>query len=196
MGVQEAGEKPALNWDSIKFKAQSLLRQGSDGARVNDQGKANAEQTGMNTEQTPGQPAANNTTTPTSDPAEAMALVRRVFSSPDGTISDADRSAVVSMLTANTSLSEADATRQVQEWEQTARKARQEYESMKVEAEQKARSAAAATAKLLANAAWLAFVATVLAASAAMVGAHLGGPRESVRGNRVREPGGMAGATV
>jgi len=44
-----------------------------------------------------------------------------------------------------------------------------------VEAEQKARAATAAVAKALANAAWVAFIATVLAASSAMLGAYIGG---------------------
>lgn len=223
---------PGFDWDAIKFKAESLLKQGTgtadtavpgagkptpdagaaanqhpafeptaaaSGANGNDQGgKAdNGKEPAQATVQSNPTPAKDGNATgaevrssrlgtesgrQTND--EAMVLIGRVFGSPTGTINEADRAALVSMLTARTSLNQEEATQMVQQWEKTAQKAREQYQALKVEVEEKARAAAAAAAKALADAAWIAFVATILAASAAMLGAHLGGPRLSAQERR------------
>jgi hypothetical protein len=109
------------------------------------------------------------------DPDEAMESITRVFSSPTGTVSDADRTSLIAQLVASAGLSQADAERQVQHWEQVAAKAKEQFAAMKADAERTAREEAASAAKSLSAAAWLAFVATALAATAAMLGAHVGG---------------------
>ena len=120
---------------------------------------------------------------PTND--DAMSLIGRLFSNPTATVTESDRSAVVSLLTARAAMTNDEATQMVHQWEQTAQNARDQYQAFKAEAEQKARTAAAASAKALADAAWIAFVASVLAASAAALGAHLGGPRLTTDERRV-----------
>ena len=148
-GIAQA---PAFNWDTIKFQAQSLLK----GAQAPSAGADS---------QAPSHATAD----------DSLALLGRLFANPGTALTDEDRSAVVSMLAANAGLSHDEAVKQEQQWEAAAQKAARAYEERKTEMEAKARAAAASAAKTLADAAWLAFAASILAASAAMLGAYLGG---------------------
>lgn len=155
-----------FSWDSIKSRAQALVKQGEE--RMGKDSPASA--VGMPA--TTGVVPANGAVA--RDPEEVMALVGRIFSNPEGTMNEEDRSSLVGLLVVNTSLSQEEAGKQVQLWERSAQKAKARYEAFKVEAEKRARNLAAATAKLLSDAAWIAFVATVLGASAAILGGHCG----------------------
>jgi hypothetical protein len=124
--------------------------------------------------------------------ADSLALMKRVFGAPGGALSEQDRSAVVAMLTGTAGLSQEEATKQVQAWENARQQASAEFESLKAEAERKARAAAATAAKTLADAAWIAFVASILAGSAAMLGAHLGGRKNVRLTKHQRHPEGAA----
>ncbi len=222
-------EGPRFDWDSIKYRAESLLRRGGvaqNGANANrssagGQGAAqdangaarNAQANGTqpNASTTPGTAgtatAANGATangavagasehgdvrigydgTRSSDDrdnggAEPMALVGRIFGDASGgSLSDSDRSALTSMLTSDAGMSQEDATRQIQLWEREAQQARQRFQALKDQAEQKARDAAATTARTLSDAAWAAFATAVLTASAALFGGHLGSSRSARR---------------
>ena len=172
------GGMPGYSWESIKSRALALVQQGSEKMPAQSPAPATpatvpGAPVGANPATLPmAQDSASNSTA--SDPEEVMALVSRIFSTPVGTINDADRTALVGLLVANTSLSQEEAGKQVGNWERSAQKSKERYDAFKIEAEKNARMLAAGTAKLLSEAAWIAFLATVFAASAAIQGAHCG----------------------
>ncbi len=173
---------PAFNWDSIKFQAQNLMKETSPAGRQQDGAQNSATANGGAHSGAPAGAPAASTQENAGAPArgsEGLALLGRLFGTPGAKLTDDDRATAVSMLTASTSMSKDAATKQIQDWEQAAAEASQKYEALKAEAEQKARTAAAATAKALADAAWVAFAATLLGATAAMLGAYIGGTRTS-----------------
>jgi hypothetical protein len=186
-GLPTSSAAPSFNWGSIKNKAERLLHTApaaaprdaeSAAGRATTPGPDASSAQAPRPEQT--QPAGSTSTSGVqaakdAEPDETMDLITRIFSSPTGTMSDADRSALITQLAAGAGLSRADAEHQVQHWEQVASKAKADFATLKADAERQARDAAASAAKALSAAAWLAFVATAFAASAAMLGAHLGG---------------------
>jgi hypothetical protein len=163
---------PAFRWDAIRFQAQNLMKDTL--TAVHPQGGSREPAAGAG----PAPAAADAPAAPAPD-GDGLALLGRLFGKPGATLSENDRATAVSMLTATTSLSKDAAAKQVQDWEKAAAAASRAYDTMKAEAEQKARAAAAGAAKALADAAWIAFVATLLGASSAMLGAHIGGHRTS-----------------
>ncbi len=170
---------PAFDWDAIRFQAQNLMKGNlpaghpQDGGKVPAAGNAPATAGASPTPATPGAPAA------AASVSDGLDLLGRLFGHAGSTLSESDRATAVSMLMATTSLSREAAEKQVRDWEKVAAEASRAYDAMKADAERKARTAADAAAKALADAAWIAFVATVLGASAAMLGGYVGGCRTS-----------------
>jgi hypothetical protein len=171
---------PSFNWDSIRRTAEKLLKINEpDPAQGMAAGPGQQPTAQLKTAQTT--PVPQSTDAPAtaamieSYPEDTMDLISRIFSSPTGSMSDADRTQLIAQLGAATGVSESDATHLVQHWEKVAVKAKDQFATTTAEVERTARDAAASAAKALSAAAWLAFVATALAASAGILGAHLGG---------------------
>lgn len=91
-----------------------------------------------------------------------------------------DRDAMINVLVSRGDLSRAQAEQTVADWERTLTDARANWETMKAEAEQRARELGQEASEAVATAAWWSFFMLVLTAIAAAGGANLGANRAVV----------------
>ena len=167
-----AGQAPVYSWDSIKNQAEDIFS-GSDTT---------------NNAATPAKRMSSSTDSQSDGPTvasgmhAAYGMVQQMFASPAGTPSESDQRQLESVLVAKGHMTQEQAHQQVQQWVQEASKAKQTYEQAKAQFEEKARRAAAATAKFTAEISFIAFVATLLGLSCAA----LGGMSEAQRPDSIR----------
>lgn len=112
---------------------------------------------------------------------ELAALINRIATSGNETISPADREDLLNFLVERGGRSPAEAEELVASYEEAYQQARAEYEQALTEAEQTAREVGDAAARTLSTAALWTFVGLLASAAAAAIGGYVAMPREGIR---------------
>ncbi|RYZ59962.1 MAG: hypothetical protein EOP07_02410 [Proteobacteria bacterium] len=172
-----------IDISNIKSEATTLLRQTGKPAlqpeNMEKQADAAATDAGNTAQTAAGNPGATD--------AELTGLIDRVFSRGEATLNEVDKTALVNVLVARSSMSPEEASQTVDRWQASALVAKQKYDQAKVAAEQKAREIGDVTAKNVSKAALLSFIALVLGAIAATLGGINGMPRNEIVVNERRD---------
>jgi hypothetical protein len=108
---------------------------------------------------------------------DVQSVAQRIITSDSDTVQQADRQALVNVVTARTGVSQAEAEQRVDGWIAQYQQARAKIAQAKAEAETKARQAADAASSAAAKAALGSAVALILGAMAAALGGALAGRR-------------------
>ena len=157
-------QQNGVNWDSIKDQARTMLQQTGKPELQPDaiadkakDAKDDATRTAQGTAENP-QAATGN----------FNELLDRVYNRTGDVANAADRDALINVVAARTGKSKADATKTVDQWDQTYQQAKDKYAELKTQTEQKAREAGDAAARGISRAAFWSFLAMLggLAASA------------------------------
>lgn len=159
-----------LDWNDLRGQLDTLLRQTGkpelNPDHLKDQAQ-NAAADGKNK-------AADAAETPQAAGDDLSAWFERVRREGKPAVDAADRDALVNIIAARTGKSHEEAGQIADNYVQTYQKAVAQYESLKREAEQKAREAADATARAVSHAAWVTLVMLVLGAAISFAAGLLG----------------------
>jgi hypothetical protein len=157
-----------ITMDSLKAQAQQLLAQTGKPAlqpeSIKQQASGAADQ-------------LNKATSNQSEGEDVQSVAQRIIASGSDTVQEADRQALVNVVTARTGVSQAEAEQRVDTWIGQYQQTKAKLAQAKAEAETKAREAADAASKAAAKAALGSAVALILGAMAAALGGALAGRR-------------------
>lgn len=164
--AREQLERSGVSLDDVKREAEQILRQTGKPALQPGAVAQSASAAVADATATAASAAAGD--------ADLGALLDRLLARGREAASQVDRDAVVNVVAARTGVSREEATRRVDGWETTAAQVRAKAEQASAEAKQKAREAADATAKGVAQTMLLGFVALALGGLVAWWGGTLG----------------------
>lgn len=164
-----------ISWNEIKQQAQKLLRQTGKPALRPDAIKQKAKGA-VSGAKDAAQDAAQD---PAAADAEFDSLLDKLLRQGEGVASEADREAVINVLVAR-GMSQEEAAKTVDNWQQTYQQGKAKAEQLKAEAEQKARVVADQTAEAVSTGALWGFFALLLGAIAAAIGGAAGRPRTAL----------------
>ena len=178
--LQDSG----INWDSIKDEAQTMLKQ-TGKPELQPDNLANKAKDAGNDAKNTAQGTAEN---PQAANDNMTGLMNRVFNRTGDVANAADRDALINVVAARTGKSKEDATKTVDQWEQTYQQAKAKAAELSAQAEQKAREAGDATARGVSHAATWTFLAMLAGLVASAVGGYVSTPAEHRRRDLTNEP--------
>lgn len=164
-----------ISWNDIKQQAQKLLLQTGKPALQPDAIKQNARRA-VSSAKDAAQGAAQE---PAAVDAEFNSLLDKLMRQGEGVASEADREAVINVLVA-CGMSQEEAAKTVDNWQQTYEQGKAKAQQFKAEAEQEARVVADQTADAVSKGALWGFFALLLGAIAAAIGGAVGRPRTAL----------------
>lgn len=176
--VDTAPDQPSqvdIAWNDIKQQARKLLRQ-TDKAALQPEAIEQKIEGAVSSARNTAQDIAQS---PTAAEAEFESLLHKLIRKGKTVTSEADRKAVINVLTAR-GMSQEEAAKTVDSWQEAYAQAVAKAEQLKAEAAKKARAIADQTADAMSTAALWAFSALLLGAIAAAMGGAAGRPRTAL----------------
>lgn len=159
-----------LDTNALQGELDKLLRQTGKPELDPDRMKAQADGAAQD-----GKAVANQATSnPQAASGDLSAFFDRLKQKSQPSFDAADKEALVNVIVARTGKSKAEAEAIANNYEQTYKQAAAKFQEMKVQAEQKAREAAQATAKAVSKAAWAGVFLMLLGALVSAGAGHLG----------------------
>jgi len=171
--VQGQMADQGVNWDSIQQEAQEMLRQTGKPALQPEALQGKADEAKKDTQDA----AKTAVADPQGADREVKDLLNRLFGQGSGTVNAADREALVNVVAARTDKSKEEASKVVARWEQTYQEAKEQFATMKDQAEQKAREAGDYAARKVSQAAFWTFAAMLVGLGSAAYGGRKSTPR-------------------
>jgi hypothetical protein len=171
--VQKELEEQGVTMETIKEEAEEILRQTGKPELQPENLERRAERIGDTLQDRSGTMAQN----PQSADNTTGNLIDKLFTEGEDVIDEVDREAAVNVVMERTGKTRAESEQIVDNWIASYHQARQEFDTLKVKAEQQVRETGDALASAASKASLFAFLGLVFGAAASGAGASAGKPK-------------------